>query len=386
MNRTDAGYMKNKLTKSRFFALGTLMVIALLFFYSCLDNGQFITDNEELYKFREKDPRDLKNAGEFFKKGEYLEAIRLYKSVVTYNYTLTSLYYKIGLCYSNLYNPQGDYKGKNRLYHFNAFYFFDKAINKKVKDIDLYFSYGDFLRKINRFNRAESFYSKGLELNPECPDHYLSYAYILFERRKFEEVVLILKKRLYILLNPRIIYIVREIEKRRQQLEEVEHIRKRIIRIKRQKKITGEDRARYLAHAEERLRHLPGFNKGSCQLKILERILSKAIKAAESKVNRLPAKKKQALIEAYYLLGETCWAWKRVPSLSMPEPDWRVILDEGTGYLEKVLSLNPDYADAYLYISKLYLQKITVEPFKYEQYKCLSDRYYKLYRAKESVK
>ncbi|MCP4150914.1 MAG: tetratricopeptide repeat protein [bacterium] len=412
MNRTDTGYRKNKSTKSRSIVLGSLLVIVFLFLYSCLDNGQFKKGNDDLYfsglsrkttsvyydfmdkleRFydgqnksndKEKDQRHLKSAEEFFKKGEFLKAIRQYKAVVAFNPSYKSLYYKIGLCYSYLYNPQGDNKGKNRSYYDNTFKFFNKAQNKKVTDINFYFAYGVFLRKICQMEKANCFYLKGLILNPESRRHYLYYAYFLFDRRQFDEAVLVLKKHLYVLLNPRIIRVVLETEKLQRQLEDVEGILRNMRTVKRHKKLAEEQRIRLLAGAERKLRGLPDFKKGSRRLKNLELMLPKTIKTAEAKIHRLPAKTKKALVEAYCLLGKTFWDWKLVCPSSMHEPDWPVLLDVGIGYLEKALRLNPDYADAYLYISKLHLQKISVWPLKYDEYKSLSDKYFKLYQEKK---
>jgi tetratricopeptide (TPR) repeat protein len=60
--------------------------------------------------------------------------------------------------------------------------------------------------------------------------------------------------------------------------------------------------------------------------------------------------------EAYYIIGVICWE-KSYKFADIPQDERERVVKAGMAALEKAISINPKYADAFLYMNLLYREK-----------------------------
>jgi tetratricopeptide (TPR) repeat protein len=87
--------------------------------------------------------------------------------------------------------------------------------------------------------------------------------------------------------------------------------------------------------------------------------------------------------EAYYVIGVICWE-KSYKFADVTPEERQKLIDTGMQALEKAISINPDYADAYLYMNLLYREQakmispdpnlVPVPDDKIDEYNALLDK------------
>lgn len=248
----------------------------------------------------------------------------------------------------------------------------------RAKKIDLYITLGLFYTIAGNKSKAETMYLQVIESEPQNPVGYRYYANFLFERRKWDDAVPVLERRLYTFLDPTIIPVIREIKTLKTNIIEVEAILKNINTIKKHRKLTQKYRTRLLKEAVQRLRSFLPLSEMHSRLIILEPLLEKKINTAETGVLSLSPHRKQFYAEVYCELGEVHWySAHYLPSSWGSSMVKEKLINSGMSYLKKACRLAPRYPVPYLYMALLYREKIECEPMKSEKYQRISEEDYK---------
>jgi len=246
----------------------------------------------------------------------------------------------------------------------------------KAKRIDLYITLGLFYTIAGNKSKAEAMYLQAIESEPQNPVGYRYYANFLFKRHKWDDAVPVLERRLYTFLDPTIIPAIREIETLKTNTSEVEAILKNIGLITRHRTLPSKDRKRLLKEFVQRLQSFLPLREMHSRLNILEPLLEKKIKTAETGVLSLSPHQKQFYAEVYCELGGVHWYSAHYLSSywgsSMVKEK---LINSGMSYLKKACKLAPRNPVPYLYMALLYHEKINFDPLKHEEYQRLSEYY-----------
>ncbi len=263
------------------------------------------------------------NANALFTDGQYRRAITEYEEAIKYNPDLIDAYRFAGEAYKNLFRP-GDDRPDNMEKAEKALEYLNKAYEFNPHNKEIIFSLGDMYDKLKRFDEAEKFYLKILELEPGNMNNY---------------------------------YVVAEFYKRYAAEKEELRARAESMYLRRIEADPENPQGyAYLANYYEMIQPVPEFDK-----------------ANEYWDRRISLDPENA--EAHYAKGVNRWAKAyRLPTLPLQE---RLKLSqESLKALLKATELDPNYPEPYAYLSVVYKSVLVkLEPEKESRYNAEADRY-----------
>jgi len=311
----------------------------------------------------------LKKANKYYAEEMYKWAAEEYEAALKLNPDLKFVYAYLGTSYSSLYRPMKDNE-KNKMYSEKAIKYLLKAkefependkiivalgdIYEKMGDMEkaekyfreilaknpgdpnTYYLLAQFYAKNGKLDSADRMYQKRIGLNPRDPDGYHYYVAFLQDQRRWSDAIDNHEKRLYAMLDPGIILVLKEINQLQSGAEEV----------------TGK--------------------------KELNARLKNNIQQAEAAIKTFEPEKKQEAAEVYYSIGHVCWNWSYQTPVDFMSPRERNgIIEKGLKNLKKAIEIAPGYPNPYAYIGLLYREKIKVDPLKRDEFVALNEKYNK---------
>jgi tetratricopeptide (TPR) repeat protein len=241
-----------------------------------------------------------------------------------------------------------------------------------------YYTLANFYEKNGNTDLAQEMYKERINLNPKDPDGYHYFVGYLQNQRRWEEAAKNHEKRLYAMLDPDIIDLMAEIDKLQADTEEVKKTTEFINTVKKNKRVSAEEKERLLAEATDRIKDKLPVDEAENKMVELKDEMEKKIKRAEATADTLEEDKKQKVAETYYSIGNVCWNWSyQTPSDFMAPEQRKPILEKGLSNLEKATTLAPDYADPYAYMGLLWREMIKVDPLKRDEFVKKNEEYNK---------
>jgi tetratricopeptide (TPR) repeat protein len=259
------------------------------------------------------------------------------------------------------YQDQGDVKKAEEAQKIAA-----EKMNGVVK---AYYTLANFYEKNGKSELSEEMYKQRIELNPKDPEGYHYYVGYLQNQRRWEDAIKNYEKRLYAMLDPDIIDILREIDQLQVDTEEVKKTTEFINTVKKNQRVNAEEKQRLIAEAEGRIKDKLPVDQAEKKLSELKQNLEKRINRAEATADTLDEEEKQKISETYYSIGNVCWNWSyQASDITMAAEQRKPIIDKGLSNLEKATKLTPEYADPYAYMGLLWREMIKVNPLKKDEY------------------
>jgi tetratricopeptide (TPR) repeat protein len=249
---------------------------------------------------------------------------------------------------------------------------------KMTGTVKAYYTLANFYEKNGRTDLAEGMYKQRIELDPKDPEGYQYYVGFLQNQRRWEDAITNHEKRLYSILDPDIIDILKEIDQLQADTESVKDTTAFIDKVKKNRRVDPEEKKRLLTEAEQRLEGKLPVEEAEKKMAELKQNLEKKIKRAEATADTLDEKEKQEVAETYYSIGNVCWNWSyQTPTDFMAAEQREAIIKKGLISLEKATTLAPDYADPYAYMGLLWREMIKVDPLKRDQFVKKNEEYNK---------
>ncbi len=244
-----------------------------------------------------------------------------------------------------------------------------KAVEKMNGVVKAYYTLANFYEKSGRSDLAEEMYKQRIELDIKDPDGYHYYVGYLQNQRRWEDAIKNYEKRLYAMLDPDIIDILREIDQLQVDTEEVKKTTEFITTVKKNQHVDAAEKQRLIAEAEGRIKDKLPVDQAEKKLVELKQNLEKRINRAEATADTLADEEKQKISETYYSIGNVCWNWSyQASDIVMSAEQRKPIIDKGLSNLEKATKLTPEYADPYAYMGLLWREMIKVNPVKRDEY------------------
>jgi tetratricopeptide (TPR) repeat protein len=252
------------------------------------------------------------------------------------------------------------------------------AEEKKTGVVKAYYTLANFYEKNGKNELAEGMYKQRIQLDPKDPEGYHYYVGYLQNQRRWEEAITTHEKRLYAMLDPEIIDIVDEIDQLQVDTEEVKKTTEFISTVKKNQRVSAEEKQRLIAEAEERIKGKLPVDEAEKKLEELKQRKEKRIERAEATADTLDDEEKQKVSETYYSIGNVCWNWSYQTPADFMSPELRKpIIEKGLSSLEKATKLTPEYADPYAYMGLLWREMIKVNPLKRDEYVKKNEEYNK---------
>jgi len=392
----------------------------------------------------------LKQANKYYQEEVYRKAIEAYETALSYNPELKMAYIYLGTSYSQVYRPMKDtdrnredaakaeeYLLKAKEYEpdreevvialgdlYDKMGNFEKAeeyyrmiLEKKRSEyesakaeaansqetseksqqmiaeqmkgvVKAYYTLANFYEKNGRTDLAEGMYKQRIELDPKDPEGYHYYVGFLQNQRRWEDAITNHEKRLYSILAPDIIDILKEIDQLQTDTEEVKDTTAFMEKVKNNRRVDPEEKKRLLTEAEQRIEGKLSVEEAEKKMAELKQDLEKKTERAEATADTLEEKEKQQVAETYYSIGNVCWNWSyQTPTDFMAAEQRKPIIEKGLSSLEKATTLAPEYADPYAYMGLLWREMIKVDPLKRDQFVKKNEEYNKkftdIYKRKQ---
>ena len=352
----------------------------------------------------------LKKANRLYADESYKNATEEYEKALEYNPDLKSAYLYLGTSYSSLYRPMKTDE-RNKEYGENATEYLQKAYEAFPENENIIYALGDIYDKMGQFEEAEKNYLKILERAkekaeetnefdpkpyyiladfyskynksdeakamyeeriskaPKAPDGYLYYASYASDRRQWDLSIENHEKRILAIYDPETLMLQIEIEKMKNDMEQIKAIQKNMETVKKHRSLDKAEKTRLLDEAQQRLDEFKSVEELTQLVAEKEKQVEENLKAKDGKINALPDEEKQKLTDAFYTLGVVCWnkSFQTPRHLMGPEERMETV-DKGLEACNATLKLQPEHYNAYAFIGLLWRQKIVADPLNESKY------------------
>lgn len=274
------------------------------------------------------------------------------------------------LALGDLYDKLGKFEEAEQIYR--------KILEKKADDPKSYYTLASFYSKNGKTEQAEEMFKRRIELNPKDPEGYHYFVGFLQDQRRWADAISAHEKRLFAMLDPEIITVLREMDKLSLDAEDVRKSEELIGKIKANKMVDQAEKDRLIAESQEQVKGKIGGEEAEKKIQELRAGLEGQIKNAEAKVESLSPEEKQKVTECYYAIGQLCWNWSyQTPEAMMAPPERKVIIDKGLSSLEKAIASGPEYSYSYSYMGLLYREMLKVDRLNSQKYLALNEEWNK---------
>jgi tetratricopeptide (TPR) repeat protein len=356
----------------------------------------------------------LKKANKLYEDEQFKNATKEYETALELNPDLKFVYLYLGTSYSQIYRPMKEDE-RNKGYGDKAIEYLLKALEYEPQNEKVIIALGDIYDKMNNYEEAEKYYLKILEnakekpnsyytlasfyqkngkideaeqmflqrieLDPEDPSGYHYYVSFLQDNRRWNDLIVTHRKRMYAILDSSIILTMREIEKLTADAEEIKKVTDYMELVRKNKRVDKEEKERLLNESQEKLKDKLSLEETHKRIEELSEEMKQKEEAAVATIDNLDEEKRKTIAEIYYSIGNVCWNWSfQAPVDMMSAQERSPIIEKGLDALLKAVEIAPDYAFSYSFIGLLYREKIKVDPVNRDKYIKLNEEYNEKFR------
>jgi len=317
---------------SKFLSIALLLMVVMFLSTACQKlSPTFLRANEHFQK-----------ANSYYRDEVYRRAAEEYEKALELNPELTRAYPYLGTAYASLYRP-GDESEKNKQIGEKADMYLKKALDLDQENKGLIYSLGEFNDRRRNFEEAEKFFLKVLNMDPNDGKIYIVLANFYNSYDKKDQALEMYEKR--IALDP-------------------------------------SDVDAYLFPADYYFNRRNWGEAIRYQEMRLQKILETSFPDEKTKNAKLA--------DAYYRIGHLHWNQSyQTPVDMMSDNERTSIIDKGVEALQKAIDANREYAEPYVYMGLLWLEKDKIWPEKHDQHQKMRDefvaRFSNLMKAKKQT-
>lgn len=291
----------------------------------------------------------LERGNYYFQRDLLDKALGQYKlAAVTYpEYPETHL--KLGLCYCKMMETSTLEEDKDD-YAFRAKRYLMKAMDAGIRKPALYEAMVKVYRHYKDEDRELSSIRELIETSPLKTTAYKLLSRYYLRKYYWESAIEILEKQLWALVDPGIIQAGMDITALKSRIKKARNLPLAIQNIINHKKLTHEERTRFLKDYRTRLSELPPVELMEVKLKVLKKQRVSKLKSLDSRVTGLNAEKRRQAAEIYYTISQACL--KSLIDRYCSHYEFIKIYCKGWKSLQRSIHLNPNTARANTYREK----------------------------------
>ena len=233
-----------------------------------------------------------------------------------------------------------------------------------------YYTLARFYLNHGRLAEAEMMYKKPIEMDPENHQTYLFLAQYYGDSRQWDKAIEYHEKRIYAIMNPKILELQKELEKIEQKIADMKKIKNFIENVlKKNKSLPKEAKAKLMKEKTKQLEEMGSFVDTNKELEAKKDEIQELIKKSEGESKNLPEEQKKLLADAYYRVGHVCWNKSyQTKRIEMSGEERRPLIAKGFAALDKSIYFDPSNPFPWSYKALLYFQKKISEPLKSKEW------------------
>lgn len=257
-------------------------------------------------------------------------------------------------------------------------------LEKAKSNPQSYYTLARFYLNHGRLTEAEMMYKKPIEMDPKNYQTYLFLAQYYGDSRQWGKAIKYHEKRIYAIMDPKILDLQKEVEKTEQKIENIDKIKNFIENVlKKNRTLPKKAKAKLMKEKIKQMEEIGSIENLNKELEAKRGALQELIKKSEEESVNLSEEKKKLLADAYYRVGHVCWnnSYQTKPD-EMSDEERRPLIAKGFASLDKSIKFNPSDPFPWSYKALLYYQKKITEPLKSKEwdikYKEMIEKFKKL--------
>ncbi|MCI0470385.1 MAG: tetratricopeptide repeat protein [Candidatus Aminicenantes bacterium] len=347
----------------------------------------------------------LRQGNGFYQEEKYKKAIEAYEKALSFNQDLKLVYFHLATSYSSLYKPAKETEA-NKMYGEKALEYLKKArefepdniqivhvlgdLYEKMEKIDeaeecylnimetsgknpkVYYVLANFYQTHNQVKKAENMYKQRLDMEPENPEGYHYIAGFYQNQNDWYRSVESYELMISALIDPAAVKVQREIQGYNESLDKIKSKKEYMANVKKNAAIPADQRNEIVAKITKELEEIGSEAEIAKKIEEKKKEVAQLKKQADIKVMSLPEAKKDAVAEAYYMLGLVLWNQSHQTSPEYMGPQERMqVIAKGIEASQKAVELKKNYYEPWSIVALLHLQKIKANPLKEAEYRAL---------------